>query len=124
MSRPEVQRLLASQPALIPVYEMLEQWILGLPGTGVVYRKTQASFYVRRTFASAWLPLLPVKNRPEHYFVVSFYLDHKVVHPRMISRVEPMPGRWTHHVLVATESDWDDELRGWLMAASQWADRN
>jgi len=124
VSSPEIRQLFASQPARIPIYETLERWILGLPGTRVVYRKTQASFYARRTFASAWPPVLPVKNRPEHYFVVSFYLDHRVENPRIVSSVEPSPGRWTHHVLVASEADLDDVLRGWLLAAYEWAERH
>jgi len=124
MSRPESVQLFAGQPALIPVYEELEQWILGLPGTRVVYRKTQASFYARRSFASAWPPVLPMKNRPEHYFVVSFYLDQRMDHPRIVSAIEPVPGRWTHHVLVASGSDLDDVLQSWLLSAYEWACRN
>jgi len=33
MSRPEAESLFVNQTALIPVYDELEQWILGLPGT-------------------------------------------------------------------------------------------
>ena len=124
MTEQKVQQLFASQPEMIPVYEALEQWILSLPGTRVVFRKTQASFYARRTFASAWPPILTVKNRPDRYLIVSFYLDHHVVHPRIISAVEPRPGLWTHHVLVASEVDLDDGLRSWLLVAYQWARRN
>lgn len=124
MTEPDVMQLFSSQPEMTPVYEELERWILSLPGARVVYRKTQASYYAQRTFASAWPPILPVKNRPDRYFVVSFYLDQRVVHPRIIRAVEPFPGRWTHHVLVASESDLDDDLRGWLLTAYKWAVRN
>jgi hypothetical protein len=124
MSRPEAESLFVNQTAVIPVYDELEQWILGLPGTRVLYRKTQVSFYARHTFASAWPPVLPMKNRPDCYFVVSFYLNQRVDHPRIVSSVEPVPGRWTHHVLIASGSDLDDVLRGWLLRAYEWACRN
>ncbi|NCA97941.1 MAG: hypothetical protein EOM08_00925 [Clostridia bacterium] len=121
MSSPDIQQLFSNQLALIPVYENLEQWILGLPGTRVVYRKTQASFYARRTFASAWPPVLPAKNRPDTYFVVSFYLDFQVVHPRIVSAVEPHPGQWTHHVLITSAADLDETLLAWLREAYEGA---
>jgi hypothetical protein len=34
--------------------------------------------------------------------------------------VESYPGRWTHHVILATIADIDAELMGWIALAHAW----
>ncbi len=63
------------------------------------------------------------KERPETYIVVTFGLSHKVESPRIDVATEPYPGRWTHHVLIASEEEIDEELLGWVKEAEAFAVR-
>ena len=49
----------------------------------------------------------------------AFGLREPLDHPRISGRVEPRPGRWTHHVVVGTPQELDGELLGWLRAAAE-----
>ena len=48
---------------------------------------------------------------------LTFGLGHRVENQRIAKAVEPAPGRWTNHVLIDDESDFTDEVRGWLREA-------
>ncbi|RSZ61693.1 hypothetical protein EAH68_11460 [Corynebacterium hylobatis] len=96
--------------------------LAGFPGTRVKVHRTQISFYHPRLFAAVWLPVRAVRGRPEAYVVVTFMLDRQLDSPRIVESVEPRPGRWTHHVLVSTPQEIDDELLGWVEQARQLAD--
>ncbi|MCS5479142.1 DUF5655 domain-containing protein [Corynebacterium sp. YIM 101645] len=91
------------------------------PDTRVKVHRTQISFYHRRLFAATWLPVRLVRGRPEAYLVVTFVLDRQLDSPRIVESVEPRPGRWTHHVLLAAPEEIDDELLGWVGQARQLA---
>ena len=41
--------------------------------------------------------------------------------PRVASCVEAYPGRWTHHVVVASEEELDDELMALIDEAYQFS---
>lgn len=104
------------------LYDVFAGRILaGFPDTRVKAHRTQISFYHRRLFAAAWLPVRTVRGRPEAYLVVTFVLDRRLDSPRIVEAVEPRPGRWTHHVLVAAAEEVDDELLGWVEQARQLA---
>jgi hypothetical protein len=92
------------------------------PDTRVTVHRTQISFYHRRLFTAVWLPVRAVRGRPEAYLVVTFVLDRQLELPRIVEAVEPRPGRWTHHVLIAAPEEIDDELLNWVGQARQLAD--
>lgn len=92
------------------------------PDTQVRVHHTQISFYHRRLFTAAWLPVRAVRGRPETYLVVTFVLDRRLDSLRVVEAVEPRPGRWTHHVLVAAPEEIDDELLSWVGQARQLAE--
>lgn len=58
------------------------------------------------------------KERPAVYIVVTFGLGYKVESPRIDVAVEPYPNRWTHHVLISSPEELDEELMGWVKEAS------
>ena len=42
--------------------------------------------------------------------------------PRVAVATEPYPGRWTHHIPLASPQELDEELRGWVHAAYDFAE--
>lgn len=108
------------RPAALPLYAAFEERLLAeIPDAKIKVQKTQISFSNRRMFACAsFLPVRRAKDRPDTYLTVTFGLDHRVDSPRIDAASEPYPGRWTHHVLVASPEELDDELMGWVRQAA------
>ena len=106
------------KPAEFSLYAALEEALLEqCPETVVRVQRTQISFYGKHGFGSAALPYRRKKDWPKNCLIVSFGLDHPVQSPRIFSAVEPYPQRWTHHVLISSPEEIDDELLSWLKEA-------
>lgn len=107
-------------PEALPLYEKLERLIAErIPDVTIKVQKSQISFSNRHMFACvSFLKVRRAKERPEHYIVVTFGLDHRLASPRIDGAVEPYPNRWTHHVLISSPEQIDDELMGWVEQAS------
>lgn len=124
MAQEEIRAFFGRMPPALPLYEAFAQRVRARLGdVGVRVQKTQITFRDRYAFAWAWLPPRRVRGRPDVYLVVSFGLDHRVSHPRIVEAVETRPRRWTHHVLVASEADVDDQLMDWIQQAHDFARR-
>lgn len=52
---------------------------------------------------------------------VTFGLGYRKESPRIDVATEPYPGRWTHHVMVGSIADVDEELLSWLTEAAEFA---
>ena len=104
----------------LPLYERLEGLILDqIPDVQIKVQKSQISFCNRHMFACvSFAKVRKAKERPDHYIVVSFGLDHRLDSPRIDVATEPYPNRWTHHVLISSPGEIDDELICWIQEAS------
>lgn len=105
---------------VLPLYERLESLILDrIPDVQIKVQKSQISFYNRHMFACvSFAKVRKAKERPDHYIVVTFGLDHRLDSPRIDVATEPYPNRWTHHVLISASGEIDDELMSWIQEAS------
>ena len=102
-------------PGALSLYEALASRLLArYPGAQPRVQKTQISFYDGRMFACASLAaVLPKSRRPEPFLTVSFGLDGPVESPRLVA-VPVRPNRWTHHAVIGSAAQIDDELLGWI----------
>ena len=111
------------KPAASPLYEAFVKRLLAEIGDVTVkVRKTQISFSNKYNFA--FVSLLPVrraKERPETYITVTFGLSYKKESPRIDAASEPYPNRWTHHMLISSVEEIDDELIGWIKEAATFS---
>ena len=111
-------------PQLQPLYEALrEELLCRHPDVKVRVSKTQLSFYNRHLFAMVALPLRRKKDWPKVFLQLSFGLEYRLESPRIAVAVEPYPNRWTHHVLLTSPEQLDEELFGWLEEAYDFAQR-
>lgn len=114
-------------PGALPLYEAFEKKVFEEIGeeygsVKIRVQKTQISFSNRYNFA--FVSLLPVrkkKERPKVYIVITFGLGCKKESPRIDAASEPYPNRWTHHVLISTEEEIDEELMGWVREAAAFS---
>ena len=111
------------KPAAIPLYEAFAKRILTeIDNVSVKVQKTQISFSNKHNFAFvSLLPVRKAKQRPETYIAVSFGLRYKKDSPRIDVALEPYPNRWTHHMLVASAEEIDNELMGWIKEAAEFS---
>lgn len=102
----------------LPLYAAFAAQIEQFGDVTVRVQKTQITFSNRRNFAFvSFLPARKAKDRPENYITVTFGLDHRVDSPRIDIATEPYPNRWTHHILISSAEELDNELMGWIKEA-------
>ena len=107
----------------LPVDERLESAILTrIPDVNIKVAKTQITFAGRRGFAFAsFNPCRKAKERPAVWMTVSFGLGYRKESPRIDVATQAYPGRWTHHVMVGTPGEIDEELLGWIQEAAEFS---
>ena len=111
------------KPAAIPLYGAFAGRVLAeIDNVAVKVQKTQISFSNKHNFAFvSLLPVRKAKERPDTYITVSFGLRYEKESPRIDVASEPYPNRWTHHMLVASVEEVDDELMGWIKEAAEFS---
>ena len=114
-----------AQPEALPLYEAVQAAVLALDEFGPVrikVSKTQIGFYNRRLFACAsFARVKRAKDLPHPWLTVTFGLDHRVESERIAVATEPYPRRWTHHLVIGSPEEVDDELKAWLRQAAAFA---
>lgn len=110
-------------PGALSLYQALEEKLqAALPDMTLKVGKSQISFYLRHQFGCAsLLAVRRKKDLPSPYLTVTFGLAYPVEHPRIAVKTEPYPNRWTHHVVIGSPEDVDEELLAWLKEAAQFA---
>jgi len=104
----------------LPIYEKLERQILArIPDVKIKVAKTQITFAGRRSFAFVSFNLCrKAAQRPEVWMTVTFGLGYRKESPRIDVATEPYPNRWTHHVMVGSAEEIDEELMDWIKEAA------
>ena len=108
----------------LPMYERLEEAILTrIPNVKIKVAKTQITFANKRGFAFvSFNPCRRAKERPPVWMTVTFGLGYRKEFPRIDVATDPYPGRWTHHVMVETPDEIDEELLDWIQEAADFSD--
>lgn len=110
------------RPAL-PLYEAFETRLLSeLEGVIIQPQKSQITLKNRRVFgAVSFLPARKAKDRPDPYITITLGLNRREPSSRIDQAVEPYPGRWTHHLVIGSVEEIDDELMSWTREAYDFA---
>lgn len=116
----ELLLFFSGRPGAAALYEALFDKISeAFPDTEVKIQKSQISFKAR--YGYAFVSLKKMKGCPEIFIILSFGLDRRIESPRIAVAVEPYPRRWTHHVIISSNEQLDDELMDWLRQAHDFA---
>ena len=107
----------------LPMYERLENAILTrIPDVKIKVAKTQITFANKRGFAFvSFNPCRKANDRPAVWMTVTFGLGCRKGSSRIDVATEAYPGRWTHHVMVGSAEEIDEELLGWIQEAAEFA---
>ena len=88
---------------------LLEGLLAALPETQVRVQKTQITLSGRHNFAALSLPRRS-RDRKAHRLTLTLGLSHRLDSPRVDIATEPYPDRWTHHLLLSSADELDEEL--------------
>lgn len=110
-------------PEAISLYSAFETRLLNeLTDVNIRVQKTQITFSNRRVFAAvSFLPARRAKERPNPYLTITLGLNRRELSPRIDQAVEPYPGRWTHHLVIGSVEEIDNELMSWTREAYDFA---
>jgi len=90
----DISTYFAREPRALPLYRAVEARLLAAyPGAQADVQRSQITFRLRG------------ETRGED--------------PRIVEAVQPYPGHWTHHTLIASVEDVDEQLIGWLREAAE-----
>ena len=112
----------AHQDALA-LYETFRESVLGkVPDARIEVKKTQISFFDRRMFAAvSFTPVRKAKERPKPFLTITFGMSYRKESDRIDVAVEAYPNRWTHHVMIGSAEEVDEELVSWIVEAAEFA---
>lgn len=111
------------RPEALLLYRAFEERVLAeLEGVSIKVQKTQITFSNRYGFAFvSFLPARRAKDRPDPYITVTLGLHRRLDSPRVDQVSEPYPGRWTHHLVIGSAEEINDELMAWVREAYDFA---
>ncbi|MGN1027713.1 MAG: DUF5655 domain-containing protein [Faecousia sp.] len=107
----------------LPIYERLEDAISSrIPDVKIKIAKTQITFANKRGFAFvSFNPCRKAKDRPAVWLTVTFGLGYRKESSRIDAATEAYPGRWTHHVMVGSPDEINEELLDWIQEAAAFS---
>jgi hypothetical protein len=103
-------------PESAKIFETLRTAIENLGEVEIRVTKSQIAFRRRTGFAWAWVPGKVLGgNRPPLVLILS--LRRRDSSPRWKEVIEPVPGRFKHHLELTKAADIDDQILLWLHEA-------
>ena len=115
----------AGDPVAWGLYEALKKELVWrYPEMEIRVAKTQVSFFDRLMFGCVSFTRVRRKaDMPAHFLSLTLGLPEPVESPRIAVKCEPYPGRWTHHIVLASPEEINAELLAWIDRAHQFAQR-
>ena len=109
---------------ILPLYQAFEELLFdSFPVVNKRVQKTQISFSNRHVFACVSFARVKRKAElPMRFIVITLGLPAPLDSERVAVKTEPYPGRWTHHFVVSTPEELDEELLSWIKTAYTFAD--
>ena len=109
---------------VLPLYQAFEEILFdSFPAVNKRVQKTQITFSNRHVFACVSFARVKRKAElPMRYMVITLGLPAPLDSERIAVKTEPYPGRWTHHIVVSTPEELDEELLSWIKNAYTFAD--
>ncbi|MBR3142325.1 MAG: hypothetical protein IKF09_04135 [Clostridiales bacterium] len=109
---------------ILPLYQAFEELLYdSFPVVNKRVQKTQITFSNRHVFACVSFARVKRKAElPMRYMVITLGLPAPLDSERVAVKTEPYPGRWTHHFVVSTPEELDEELLSWIKTAYTFAE--
>ena len=114
----------SGHPDALGLYQALETWLYeAFPHVEKRVMKTQISFYNWHLFACVSFTRVKRKAElPEGWLTLTLGFPTPLDSPRVAVRTEAYPGRWTHHFVLSSIEELDEEMTSWIRASYDFAD--
>ena len=114
----------SGHPDALGLYQALETWMYeAFPHVEKRVMKTQISFYNRHLFACVSFTRVKRKAElPEGWLTLTLGFPTPLDSPSVAVRTEAYPGRWTHHFVLSSIEELDEEMTSWIRASYDFAD--
>lgn len=122
MTNKEIEAFFAGKIEAKALFMAVDRKIRSIGPAIIKVSKTQISFATRTQFAWVWMPQPTDRKQPMHSLVLSFGCGRQIVHDQIVEAIEPYPGRWTHHVIIAEEADLTGAVDAWLREAYRFSE--
>lgn len=110
----------SGKPEAFSIYSRLVSRLRTIePELLISVRKTQISFFSRYMFAC--VSFLRVRRGVKDFLTLTVGLPYKSDSPRIDQAVEVRPGRWTHHIMLTSAAELDDEIFALLAEAADFS---
>lgn len=111
-------------PDALELYRAFEELLCKtFPDVNKRVQKTQITFSNRHVFACVSFARVKRKAElPEGWMTLTLGLPAPLESPRAAVKVEPYPGRWTHHFILSRPEELDGELLAWVREAYAFAE--
>jgi hypothetical protein len=111
-------------PDALVLYRAFEELLCKtFPDVNKRVQKTQITFSNRHVFACVSFARVKRKAElPEGWMTLTLGLPAPLESPRAAVKVEPYPGRWTHHFILSRPEELDGELLAWVREAYAFAE--
>lgn len=108
----------------VELYRYLEELLYDIfPVVNKRVQKTQITFFNKHVFACVSFARVKRKAElPEGYLVLTLGLPYPLDSERLAVRSEPYPGRWTHHFVISSKEELDNEMITWIREACAFAE--
>ena len=108
----------------VELYRYLEELLYDIfPVVNKREQKTQITFFNKHVFACVSFARVKRKAElPEGYLVLTLGLPYPLDSERLAVRSEPYPGRWTHHFVISSKEELDNEMITWIREAYAFAE--
>lgn len=108
----------------VELYRYLEELLYDIfPVVNKRVQKTQITFFNKHVFACVSFARVKRKAElPEGYLVLTLGLPYPLDSERLAVRSEPYPGRWTHHFVISSKEELDNEMITWIREAYAFAE--
>ncbi len=109
---------------VLELYQIFEELLYStFPIVNKRVQKTQITFFNRHVFSCVSFAKVRRKAElPEGYIVITIGLPAPLESDRVAVKVEPYPGRWTHHIVISKPEELDEELISWIKGAYAFAE--
>src|SRR5688572_8721231 len=112
----EIDEFFSEKPQAKKLFEAIQREVEVIGKTSIRVTKSQIAFRRKRNFAWVWIPGQYLKGKTAP-LVLSLSFTWRDESPRWKEIVEPITGRFMHHLELNKLSEIDEEVRTWLRKA-------
>lgn len=106
----EIKTFFKGRPASLKLFNSLHSVIAKICSPEIEVTKTQISFGEKYKYIWVWLPQTWIKKRSENSITLTIVTDNLIQSGRIEKSVQPKKGYWTHHIILETKKEIDNEI--------------